>query len=160
MPPNNPTTKSVQSPCFAAIALILAGCSPTLQLSSTAPGAQTAYFAGYPEGLLAAAVAACTAPGQTARRPTQGTVICETLPSPESAAALILAHDGTIEALPSYIVGFQAVTAEDGYLVTADTYIRVPQLDGTVAQIRLPDEGIEDTMRALLISAGGAPLTP
>lgn len=160
MPPINPTTKSALSPGFAAIALVLAGCSPVPQLSSTAPGAQTAYFAGYPEGLLTAALAACTAPAQTARRPAQGTVICETLPSPESAAALILTHDGTIEALPSYIVGFQAIAAKDGYLVTADTYIRVPQFDGTVAQIRLPDEGIEDIVRALLISAGGTPLTP
>ncbi|SMY07998.1 hypothetical protein [Flavimaricola marinus] len=142
------------------LALILAGCSPAPQVSPGAPGAQTAYFASYPTDLLRAAFAACNAPGQTARRPTQGTVTCETLPSPDSAAALILAHDGTVEALPTYVIGFQTSATTDGYLVTADNYIRVPQFDGGVAQVRLPDEMIAEIVRDLLVSAGGTPLTP
>jgi hypothetical protein len=123
-----------------------------------APGTQTAYFASYPQDLLSAAFVACNAPGQTARRPAQGTVICETLPSPESAAALIIAHDGTIDALPSYIIGFQADAAPGGYLVTADNYIRVPQSRGGIAQIRLPDEAVAQIVRDLLIGAGGTPV--
>ena len=146
-----------RAPATLALILVTAACGPVPSLAPFGPGAQSAFFATYPDPLLSAAFQACSAPGQTARRPDRDTIICETLPSPEAAAALILAHNGTVLDLPSYIIGFQDSAATTGYVVTADNYIRVPQEGGGVAQIRLRDAEIEQTMRDLLGAAGGVP---
>lgn len=145
-------------PILSGIALgLTVACAPVPTIEPNSPGAQTALFASYPDPLLQAAFAACSAPGQTPRRPDSDTVICETLPSPEAAAALILAHNGTVLDLPSYIIGFQAAAVTGGgYVVTADNYIRVPQDGGGIAQVRPRDPLVEQTMRDLLNAAGGA----
>lgn len=145
-------------PILAGLAA-LAACAQAPALLPFGPGAQSALFAEYPDPLLTAAFLACSAPGQSAWRPDADTIICETLPTPEAAAALILAHNGTVEALPSYIIGFQAAAAAaGGYVVTADNYIRVPQEGGGVVQVRLRDPLVEETMRDLLDAAGGEPI--
>lgn len=81
--------------------------------------------------------------------------MCETLPTPEAAAALIIEHNGTVEELPSYIIGFHVVDDNAGTIVVVDNYIRVPQRDGMVVQVRLEDEGVTQSVRALLAAAGG-----
>ncbi|MCX7300130.1 MAG: hypothetical protein NTX73_07075 [Rhodobacterales bacterium] len=86
-------------------------------------GQQMASFTSYPQGLLDAAFAACDNPGQTPRRPVPDTVLCETLPTPDAAAALILRFDGTVDALPIFVMSFEAQPDGTAYIVTADTYI-------------------------------------
>lgn len=125
-----------------------------------AAGRQTAFFATYPETLLSAAVAACRSPGQTPVQPAPGQVRCESLPTPEAAASLILTYDGTIEALPLFIVAFAAEPTPGGYLVTADNYIAVPQRSGAVREVRLSDATLDANMRDLLEAAGGESLVP
>ncbi|SMX31497.1 hypothetical protein [Octadecabacter ascidiaceicola] len=146
------------------IALAVAGC--TEMPRSTAPvaagaapnGAQQAYFTGYPDKLFFAAAAVCDGPGQSVVQPNANEVRCESLPAPESAAAIILQFDGTVEALPKFVISFSGHDTSQGYLVTADNYIRVPQRDGSAQQVRFPDLSIESEMSALLSAAGGRPL--
>ena len=152
--------------------LLLGACAPRmdpLPLADTAPaalptaataGRHTAFFATYPEVLLSAAVAACTNPGQRPVQPAPGQVRCESLPSPEAAASLILTYDGTIEALPIFVVAFAAEPAPGGYVVTADNYIAVPQRSGIVREVRLSDATLDAHMRDLLAAAGGESLDP
>lgn len=144
--------------------LLLAGCTEIPQ-SSGAPtagqaptGAQQAYFTGYPERLFAAAALTCDGPGQSVVQPNANEVRCESLPDPESAAAIILQFDGSIEDLPKFVISFAGRDSAQGYLVTADNYIRVPLRDGGVQQIRFPDPTVERDVKDLLEAAGGRPL--
>lgn len=151
-----------------AVALGLAACTD-MTTSGSAPtvapalgaapiGAQQAYFQGYPERLFVAAGAVCDAPGQSVVRPSVDEVRCESLPDPESAAALILQFDGTVENLPKLVIAISGRDTAQGYLVTADNYIRVPQRSGQSQLIRFPNQQVESDMARLLRAAGGRPL--
>jgi hypothetical protein len=122
------------------------------------PGQRQAHFSAYPDRLFSAARAACSAPGQVPTEPAPGLLRCETLPTPDIAATLILAYGGTVEALPLYVVSFSAAPDTAGYLVTADSYVAVPQTDGTLREIRLPDPAVEASLVDLLVAAGGDPI--
>ena len=147
---------------FAPLALVvLAGCTAVATGSTEAAlrgGAQQAYFPSYPEGLFFAAAATCDEPGQTVVRPSRDEVRCESLPSPQAAAGLILEHNGTVEDLPRYVFAFRGVQSGAGYIVTADTHIRVPQRDGGARLLRLRDARLEAELREILMIAGGRPV--
>jgi len=121
-------------------------------------GAQQAYFAQYPDHLCLAAAAVCNAPGQTVVKPNRNEVRCESLPDPESAAAIILRFNGTVESLPKFVISFSGLETAQGYLVTADNYIRVPQRSGGAQHVRFPDMSVGEEVAALLEAAGGRPL--
>ena len=121
-------------------------------------GSQQAYFPTYPERLFFAAAAVCDGPGQTVVKPSRNEVRCESLPDPESAAAIILQFNGSVENLPKFIISFAGRDTAQGYLVTADNYIRVPQRDGGTQQVRFEDEQVAEDLDNLLRSAGGRPL--
>jgi len=121
-------------------------------------GAQQAYFDAFPEELFARAQQGCDGPGQNLVQPRLGQVNCESLPDPQTAAALILQFDGTVEDLPTFVISLSGQTDAAGYLVTADSFIRVPNRDGGVQQVRFPDLAAADTFRDLFINAGGRPL--
>lgn len=146
------------------VGLLLAGCTE-IAPSGDAPaagnatnGAQQAYFTGYPNSLFFAAAAVCDGPGQSVVKPTVNEVRCESLPDPESAAAIILQFNGTVEALPKFVISFAGRNTPQGYLVTADNYIRVPQRDGGAQQVRFPNTRITEELESLLRAAGGRPL--
>ena len=147
-----------------AFGLALAACTETTTSGGsfargTQPdGSPQAYFEGRPANLFFAASAVCDGPGQNVVRPNENEVRCESLPDPESAAALILQFNGTVEDLPKYVIAFSGQQDAVGYLVTADSYIRVPQRDGGSQQVRFPDERIEAELSRILQDAGGRPL--
>lgn len=149
----------MRSYLFVAV-LTIAGCTQTQTPEVTAPPieAPQAYFTGYPQQLFDAAAAACSRPGQSVATPNRNVLRCESLPDPQSAAALILQFNGTVEKLPTYVIAFQGVDTAQGYLVTADNYIRVPQKSGGAQQIRFPDPVISREMESILQAAGGRPL--
>ncbi|WP_296417493.1 hypothetical protein [Pseudooctadecabacter sp.] len=146
------------------LGLLAAGCAETTSSGGSfaagaqPAGAQQAYFEGYPAGLFFAAGAVCDGPGQDVVRPDENEVRCESLPDPQTAAALILQFDGTVEDLPRFVIAFSGLQDTAGYLVTADSYIRVPRREGGAQQVRFPDERIEAELARLLVDAGGAPL--
>lgn len=146
------------------LGLGLSGCT-TMPVSSVAPiagnapvGAQQAYFSDYPDRLFMAAGVVCDDPGQSVVRPSANEVRCESLPDPQTAAAIILQFDGTVENLPKFVISFAGRPTTQGYLVTADNYIRVPQRDGATQLIRFPDPEVSRDMARLLEAAGGRPL--
>ncbi|MCF2903805.1 hypothetical protein L0666_02300 [Octadecabacter sp. CECT 8868] len=147
-----------------ALGVFLSGCAES-SFTQGAPnageaptGAQQAYFPSYPSTLFFAAGAACDGPGQSIVRPSRNEVRCESLPDPESAAAIILNFDGTVEELPKTVISFSGRETAQGYLVTADTYIRVPQRSGGSQLVRFPNEQVQQDMSELLRAAGGRPL--
>ncbi|MEL6958299.1 MAG: hypothetical protein AAGL89_05035 [Pseudomonadota bacterium] len=85
-------------------------------------------------------------------------MLCTSLPEPEAAAALILQFDGTVDKLPSYVISFSSLNVTDGFVVTADAYIRVPQRAGGVRQVRFEDLQLSDDLAELLKAAGGTDL--
>jgi hypothetical protein len=123
-----------------------------------ATSASQAYFTEYPERLFFVAAELCDGPGQSVVKPNRNQVRCESLPDPESAAALILQFDGTVEALPKLVIDFSGRDTPQGYLMTVDNYIRVPQRNGGAQQIRFEDLEIANDLAELLESAGGRPL--
>ncbi len=149
---------------FTGLILALTGCTE-MPTSSGGPaagdaptGAQQAYFKAYPSRLFAAAALTCDGPGQSVLQPSQNEVRCESLPDPESAAALILEFDGTVQALPTFVIAISGRDTTQGYLVTADNYIRVPQREGGAQQIRFDDPVVAQDINTLLQAAGGRPL--
>jgi len=140
---------------------LLGGCgaarSTASEVAAAGPdqGIQQALFTERPDNLLWAASEACAAPGQFLLRPGPGRVTCESLPTPEIAAALILRYDGTVSDLPRYVISFAADPVTGGYLVTTENFIRVPQRQGPALLIRLQDPLITDAFRNMLIAAGG-----
>jgi hypothetical protein len=146
------------------LVMALAGCTEAV-VSGVAPtagdaaeGAQQAYFPAYPSNLFVAAAAICDGPAQTVVQPSRNEVRCESFPDTESAAALILQFNGSVQALPKFIIAFTGRDTSLGYLVTADNYIRVPQRSGGAQQVRFPDLSVSNELRALLRAAGGQPL--
>ena len=146
------------------VGLALAGCTeiPTSRGGPDAGdvlgSAAQAYFEGYPERLFSVAEDLCDGPGQSVVKPNRNQVRCESLPDPESAAAIILQYDGTVEDLPKLVISFSGRATELGYLMTVDNYIRVPGRDGGAQQIRFEDEEVTDSLNELLQTAGGRPL--
>ncbi|QQA44529.1 hypothetical protein [Pelagovum pacificum] len=122
-----------------------------------APGQSRALFAEHPAGLFAAAGAACNQPGQTLVEDSRNEIRCESLPPVEAAASLILEFDGTVDDLPRFVISFASRQSADGIVVTADNYINVPQQDGGVRVIRIPDTRTESVMRDVMARAGGVP---
>lgn len=146
------------------ISFALAGCTGISTFSNapnagqTSGSAQQAYFSAKPMRLFAAAAALCDGPGQTVVTPNNNEVRCESLPDPESAAAIILQFNGTVEALPLLIIAFAGRDTDQGYLVTADNYIRVPQRSGPAQLVRYNDPLTGEKLAELLSAAGGRPL--
>ena len=145
--------------------LLLGACGATRQTMPVAAmpgpdqGIQQAFFSEPPDALLLAAAEACVEPGQFLLRPGPGRVTCESLPTPEIAAALILRYDGTVSELPRYVISFAADPLPQGYLVTTENFIRVPQRQGPPLLIRLQDPLITQAFRNMLIAAGGTLVT-
>lgn len=162
-----PATSALSVLAIAA----LAGCGPqppavmlpTVPAAAPAPGElwpgqRQAVFDDNPSAFLAAARVACNGPGQSPVVPSPRTLRCETLPTPDIAATLILLYGGTVEALPVYVVSFTSEPKDDGYVVTADSYVVVPRADGTELVVRLIDPEVEAAMTDLLVAAGGRPI--
>lgn len=145
-----------------ALCAACSGCAPGLGDSAAqavtppAPASTPrAIFAEYPQFLFDAIAASCEGPGRTVVRPSPDELRCEGLPPVEAAAALILDFDGTVEDLPRYVSSVAVAEAANGYLVTADTYIRIPQTDGAVRIVRLPDPELDALIRTVFEGAGG-----
>ncbi|MDC0115930.1 hypothetical protein OAH97_00440 [Octadecabacter sp.] len=147
-----------------SLGLAVAGCAE-VSTSSSAPlagevsgSAQQAYFTARPERLFTVAEVLCDGPGQSVVKPNANEVRCESLPDPGSAAALILQFDGTVEDLPRLVIAFAGRDTAEGFLVTIDNYISVPQRDGRTQQVRFADPAVAESLAELLTSAGGRPL--
>lgn len=147
-----------------ALGLALTGCGDS-SISGGGPAvgdisgsAVQAYFTTYPERLFSVAAELCNEPGQTVVRAGRDEVRCESLPNPESAATIILQFDGSVEDLPALVISFAGRATDQGYLVTLDNYIRVPQRSGAVQLVRFGDDAVRADLADLLQSSGGRPL--
>lgn len=143
----------------------LAGCTtpqPTGQAGidrAVAAGAPQAYYEAFPANLFAAHAQVCQRPGETVVRPSRTEIRCEVLLPPGMTGGLILEFDGTVEDLPRLVMAFIAQSAtEGGWIVTSDSYLRVPQQAGGVRELRMPDPELQEVMRELLAASGGRPL--
>jgi len=143
---------------FIILAIIgLAGCAQTATVSpqAIAAGAPQAFYPTFPEALFIAASEVCTAPGEVVIRPNRSNMRCEALPTPPVAAGLILEFDGTVESLPRFVYAVIAQQQANGFLVTLDTYIDVPQDGGGVRKVRFAEMGNQIEARDILTMTGG-----
>lgn len=121
-----------------------------------AAGAPQAYYGGFPAALFAAHAEICSRPGERLVRPSREEIRCEMLLPPEATAGLILEYGGTVEDLPRMVISFVGrAAARGGWVVTSDSYLRVPRREGGVAELRVPDPELQETMRELLALSGG-----
>lgn len=150
------------------LVLGLMGCA-TPPTSGAAPaaigapsGAQQAYFEDFPDDLVLFFASSCdraadklvpfeAADGEIGIR-------CESLPTPEAAAAIILRFEGSVEDIPTIVRTLSARQTPPGVTVTVDTYFRVPRRDGGTQIVRFPTAPFQDTVIELLEAAGGRPL--
>lgn len=157
-------------------ALLATGALGALAACETAPGPESrmpvalhlvaeneapevrAVFDAYPEKLFDAATLACNGPGQNTVRPTRDSLRCESLPQPGDAAMLILQFEGTVEDLPRYVISFDGTDSGEGYVVAADSYIRVPAQSGGERLVKVGDSGSGGLLADVLRAAGGRPI--
>lgn len=141
----------------AALLLLLAACTASPPPAGAPATAQVtrALFAARPQAFFDAAEAACRGPGQRAVRPDGDTMACESLPSPEAAASLILTYEGSLQDLPVYVVRFAGTAVPEGYVIAADSFIRVPRENGATVEIRPEDTALARGFAELLGRAGG-----
>lgn len=127
---------------------------------AVAAGAPQAYYADFPSQLFLAHEQVCTRPSEKFVRISATEIRCEMLLPPEMTGGLILEFDGTVEDLPRLIMAFYAQAAtEGGWLVTSDSFIRIPQREGGgVREVRLPDPELRATLTELFRLSGGRPL--
>lgn len=146
---------------FPVPVLLLAACSPVGGTGSGAtppgpvPGAQQALFDAYPEPLFVLAEQVCSTPAEIAIRPNRDEFRCERLPDPQTAGSLILEFDGTIDALPRFVLRLSGAETTEGYLVTADNFILVPLAAGGTRIITFPDPETERAWQEILTRIGG-----
>lgn len=137
----------------------LCGCDmPSEQVSVAPEQARHALFDSYPDAFFAAARRACHGPQRNLKVARDHEILCEVMPNPQTAAAVIIAYDGIVSDVPTFFMSFRGRDVARGYLVTMDSYIRVPQRDGRTVQLRFPDPSIEARMDRLLRNAGGRPV--
>ncbi|MEM9852891.1 MAG: hypothetical protein AAF841_00430 [Pseudomonadota bacterium] len=148
--------RSLLAPVVIFALCALGACAPRLPASSNdAPGRQSAFFEAFPAPLFAAIDEGCQSDIDRLTRVSRTELVCESLPSPQAAAALILQYDGDVEALPTFVTTLYAVPLETGYEVTTEYFYLVPQKGGDVAVIRFRQPRIEQTVRRVFASAGG-----
>ncbi|MGR3435425.1 MAG: hypothetical protein ACU0CO_11145 [Shimia sp.] len=144
----------------AAIALV-----PLLAIGlgacTTMPGADgpaashSATYAAFPGPLFQAAEAACSAPNDRFVRVSRTAIRCESLPSPTTAAALIVNYDGDIENLPRLVNRLEAQDEGSGIRVTADYFFDVPRKGGAVTRVVIAEPETDRTIRRVLALTGG-----
>ena len=137
-------------------ALALAGCAPARPQVSE--DALQAFYPEYPALFVTNFAANCTDPQDRLSRIDADTFVCESLPDPETAAALILQFDGRVDALPTFVSVVETQEVANGYVVTADAFIRVPGRDGRVIQFRPLEAELRDRLTEAYRATGGAPL--
>ena len=132
------------------------GCAATIPGSvSDAPGRQSAYFAEFPAALFAAVQGGCQRDSDTLIQVSRTELVCESLPTPEAAASLILNFDGEVTSLPLFVTTLKAEESGNGFAVTTEYFYLVPQKSGEVAQIRFREPQVERMIRRIFATAGG-----
>ena len=116
-----------------------------------------ARFSEYPDDLIAAFKAACEGPAQSFDEPAPGLFECSEYLPPEPTAAIILNFDGTPEDLPVLVIRFRTTQEPESYLVENDVFLRIPQRDGKVLQVRSPDPELNRVLDQLYVLSGGVP---
>ncbi len=158
--------RSARFPLIGLVAAALAGCAPAPAVEQAAspalggplPGQWEAFYAVWPDRLLAGARAACRGPGSTLEAPDRGTVTCRSLPPPDLAASLILTFGGTVEALPEHVITFRAEPQGQGYRVTIDSVVIVPRPAGPPVEVRFDMSEFDRAVAAAVDATGGLPL--
>ncbi|MEM1301993.1 MAG: hypothetical protein AAGH17_05360 [Pseudomonadota bacterium] len=142
---------------LSVVAIALTGCAPApYVVPKGQEGRQTAYFEEFPAQLFDVAEQVCDEPSETLTKRSATELECESLPTPEAAAALILQFDGDIQRLPTLVNTLQATPQGDGYLVRAEYFFRVPQLGKDTIVVRIPQRSADRAIQRIFRMAGGA----
>ena len=147
--------------CLAALGLGACGApatSPESLARAVEAGAPQALYSEFPTDLFAFHAEVCARPGETVVQPSPREVRCEILLPPEMTGGIILQFNGTVEDLPKLVMALIAQPSDDGYVVTSDSYLRIPQQDGRVRLVRLPNDETRASIRELFEVSGGTPL--
>jgi hypothetical protein len=136
---------------FVPFVALLGACSAALP----PPSSGKARYDAYPETLLAAFRSACTGRAQSFVRPSDGIAECREFLPPEATAAIILSFDGTAEDLPELVIRFETLADSEGYLVSNDVFLNVPQKSGDPLQVRQTDPRLTRAFDALYQRTGG-----
>ncbi|WP_147125091.1 hypothetical protein [Shimia ponticola] len=141
---------------FGIFAIVLTGCAqPPYVVPKGQEGRQAAFFAEFPERLFEIAEEVCDAPTETLTKRSETSIECESLPTPEAAAALILRFDGDIQRLPTLVNTLEATAQNDGFLVEAEYFFRVPQLGADSVVVRIPQRDADRAIQRIFRMAGG-----
>lgn len=118
----------------------------------------TARFPEFPAKVFSALQRTCSKPAQQYTRVSQNVAECREYLEPEATAAIILTYDGTTDDLPQLVLRMVAQADEpDGYLLTTNAYLDVPQKNQGAIQVVYPSPHFERTLNRLYRQSGGVP---
>lgn len=143
--------------------ICVAACATTA-IQPTNPEFVEAEFAArasydvFPSVLFEATAETCSEPQDTLVRPSANEVRCESLLPPDLTAAAIVEFGGNINNLPKSVFGFVAVPNDQGFIVSAIAYLRVPQENGSANLIALDVETEINELRELFEATNGRAL--
>lgn len=148
----------IQRHLSLALFLGLAACAPAyVERPSKGPEdipARRALFAANPETLDEAFQMGCQSPGDSFTRPDRETARCSIVPTPESAAFLLIKFDAELEA-PRLIVQKITRPLQDCVLVEISYFAEIRAKSGRRQQVYLPNRMLDRRLDAILRQTGG-----
>ncbi|MEL6551140.1 MAG: hypothetical protein AAFQ54_12935 [Pseudomonadota bacterium] len=139
--------------------MALCACAPRVELSAgDGPGRQSAFFQEFPTPLFEAIASGCQGELDRLTLVSERELLCETLPTPEAAASLILQFSGDVEDLPTLVTTLEATERGEGFAVVTEYFYRVPQRGGEVAEVRFAEPRVQRIIQRAFTAAGGTPI--
>lgn len=121
------------------------------------PATGKARFSEYPRSLVTAFESFCDSPAKTLVRPTRHRSECRMLMPPMATAAVIFEYGGTPEKLPQVVIGLNTNPDPPGYLVSIETYLRVPQTNGQTLHAPYESRSLDKKINEVFVRSGGRP---
>ncbi|MEO1108321.1 MAG: hypothetical protein AAFX90_10400 [Pseudomonadota bacterium] len=137
---------------LSPLALIVA-CTP----QDVSEPSRSAQFNDYPTRLFETFEMSCTGPGDSFRKLPDSSFECSEYLPPEAAAFLILTYDGSPQNLPKSVMRLNPSKTASGYRVDASLVFRVPQKAGSVVEVPVESEALDQALARLYRALGGSP---
>ncbi|MEM6310739.1 MAG: hypothetical protein AAF754_11870 [Pseudomonadota bacterium] len=139
--------------------LLAIGCAPQyIETTADSPQdvpARRAIFATNPAGLDTAFKDGCSSPGDTITRPNARTLRCNIVPTPQSAAFLLLEFDAKLEP-PKMVVEKVTRQLSDCVLVEFSYFAEITAKSGKPQRVYIPNRSLDRRLDQILRASGGS----
>lgn len=146
---------------WIGVCCLLAACAPQFTETFLDPDAplpvNEARFTEFPDLLHMAFRESCQGPADSYAATGQNKAQCQTVPSPDVAAGLLLRYDGALD-VPYIVLERQTRAVDNGFVVGISYFASVPKRSGADQRIYLRSRNLDQTIADLFRAFGGDPI--